>query len=272
MGKYIHGYSKTEANRLGDQASTLATYLHYDSCFPVGSTALEVGCGIGAQTKILAAKNPDVHFTSIDIDELSLRRATCEIERLGFSNVHFQQADIFDLPFPPSSFDHVFCCFVLEHLPDPCIALKLLKKVLKCGGTLTVIEGDHGSFLSYPETEESRRTVQCLVELQAKAGGNALIGRQLSALLRRVGFEKVWVSPRQIYADAGRPEIVEGFSKKTFIAMVDGVKDKAIRHGLISKSSWEKGIADLYEATGQYGSFSYTFFKAIAENHETTVF
>ena len=128
-----------------------------------------------------------------------------------------------------------------------------------------VIEGDHGSFLSFPESEESRRTVQCLVELQANAGGNALIGRELSALLRKAGFAKIRVSPRQIYADAGRPEVVDGFSRKTFIAMVEGVKEKAIRQGLISRTSWEKGIADLYEATGEYGSFSYTFFKAIAE-------
>ena len=267
MKKYIHGYTETEANRLGDQASILAAHLHYDSHFPPGSTVLEAGCGIGAQTRILAAANPDVHFTSIDIDEQSLKKAASEIDRLGFSNVCFQQADIFNLPFLPNSFDHIFCCFVLEHLPDPHTALQSLKRTLKHGGTLTVIEGDHGSFLSFPESEESRRTVQCLVELQASAGGNALIGRELSALLRKAGFEKIRVSPRQIYADAGRPEVVEGFSRKTFIAMVEGVRDKAIRNGLISKSSWEKGIADLYTATGEYGSFTYTFFKAIAENY-----
>ena len=266
MKEYIHGYSEIEANRLGDQASILAFHLHHDNCFPAGSTVLEAGCGTGAQTRILAAAHPDVQFTCIDIDEQSLERAAHEIERLHFKNVHFQQADIFNLPFMPNSFDHVFCCFVLEHLPDPCTAIKSLKKILKRGGTLTVIEGDHGSFLSFPETEESKRTVQCLIELQANAGGNALIGRELSALLRKAGFERIRVSPRQIYADAGQPEVLEGFSKKTFIAMIEGIKDKAIRHGLISENAWEKGIADLYEATGRYGSFTYTFFKAIAEN------
>ena len=93
-----------------------------------------------------------------------------------------------------------------------------------------------------------------------------MIGRELSALLRKAGFEKVAVSLRQIYADAGRPEVVEGFTKKTFIAMVEGVKDIAIRDGLISKIAWEKGITDLYKATGEYGSCTYTFFKAVAEN------
>jgi ubiquinone/menaquinone biosynthesis C-methylase UbiE len=265
MKKYIHGYSETETHRLGDQASILASHLHHDSHFPAGSTVLEVGCGVGAQTKILAAANPDVHFTSIDIDYQSLQKAAQEIERLGLTNVCFQQADIFNLPFLSNDFDYVFCCFVLEHLPDPCTALLSLKKVLKPAGTLTVIEGDHGSFLSFPESEESRKTVHCLVELQAQAGGNSLIGRELSALLRRTGFANIRVSPRQIYADAGRPEVVEGFSRRTFIAMVEGVGERAIRDGLITNAAWEKGIADLYEATGPYGSFTYTFFKANAE-------
>lgn len=266
MKNYVHGYSEAEADRLGDQASVLARFLHHDSHYPAESTVLEVGCGIGAQTRILAAKNSDVHFTCIDIDESSLQKASGEIAQLHLTNVHFQQADIFHLPFSPNSFDHVFCCFVLEHLPNPKMALHALRKVLRQGGTLTVIEGDHGSFFSYPETEESRRAVQCLVELQADAGGNALIGRELYPLLYGAGFENIRVSPRQIYADAGRPDIVEGFSRKTFIAMVDGVKDKAIRQGLISSSAWEKGIADLYKATGLEGTFAYTFFKAVADN------
>jgi SAM-dependent methyltransferase len=266
MKNYVHGYSEVEADRLGDQASVLAGLLHHDSRYPAGSTVLEVGCGIGAQTRILAAENPGVHFTCIDIDEQSLHKASEEIERLRFHNAHFQQADIFNLPFLPNSFDHVFCCFVLEHLPDPRKALQSLRKVLRKGGTLTVIEGDHGSFLSFPETEESRRAVQCLVELQAGAGGNSLIGRALYPLLKGAGLENIRVSPRQIYADASRPEIVEGFSRKTFIAMVDGIKDKVIQQGLMSKSAWEKGIADLYKATGPEGTFVYTFFKAVADN------
>jgi SAM-dependent methyltransferase len=266
MKDYVHGYSEVEADRLGDQASVLAGFLHHDSFYPAGSTVLEVGCGIGAQTRILAAQNPYVHFTCIDINKQSLHRASEEIARLRLNNVHFQQADIFNLPFLTNSFDHIFCCFVLEHLPNPHTALQYLRKVLKQGGTLTVIEGDHGSFFSSPETEESRRTVQCLVELQASAGGNALIGRELYPLLRSAGFDNIRVSPRQIYADAGRPEVVEGFSRKTFITMVEGVKDKAIQGGLISKGTWEKGIADLYEATGEDGTFTYSFFKAVADS------
>ena len=66
--KYIHGYSQTEAQRLLDQATTVADFIHFDSIWEEGSRILEVGCGVGAQTEIIAKKNPTSTFVSIDID------------------------------------------------------------------------------------------------------------------------------------------------------------------------------------------------------------
>ena len=56
MNKYVHGYSDDEANRLHDQADSLEDLLHYDSIWDEDSIILEAGCGIGAQTKIVAQK------------------------------------------------------------------------------------------------------------------------------------------------------------------------------------------------------------------------
>jgi hypothetical protein len=67
-----------------------------------------------------------------------------------------------------------------------------------------------------------------------------------------------------VYVDGSRPELVEGFSKNTFIAMVEGVRGQALSMGLIDAGTWEKGIADLYRATQPDGTFCYTFFKGVA--------
>ena len=72
---YVHGYNERESIRLEDQANCLSELLHHDSIFPKGSTILEAGCGVGAQTKIIAPKNPDSKFISIDISEESLHKA-----------------------------------------------------------------------------------------------------------------------------------------------------------------------------------------------------
>jgi SAM-dependent methyltransferase len=260
---YVHGYSDREGHRLGDQATTLAELLHADVRFPEGSTVLEAGCGVGAQTVILAANSPKARFTSIDVSDGSLRAARAAVSKGGFCNVTFQLGDIFDLQFGPGSFDHAFVCFVLEHLPDPQKALERLKDILRPGGTLTVIEGDHGSAFFCPESQAARATIRCLIEVQARMGGDSLIGRRLYPLMRAAGFADVVVSPRFVYVDASRPELEEGFTRRTFTAMVEGVREPALAMGLIDEATWEKGIRGLHAATGPEGTFCYTFFKGV---------
>jgi len=65
---------------------------------------LEAGCGVGAQTVILAGSSPQAAFTSIDISEESLAAAQRRVQEAGFTNVTFQHADIFDLSFLSAHF------------------------------------------------------------------------------------------------------------------------------------------------------------------------
>jgi ubiquinone/menaquinone biosynthesis C-methylase UbiE len=91
---------------------------------------------VGAQTVTLAQRSPDARFTSIDISAESIAEARRRSDRAGLSNVEFREADIFALPFNAESFDHVFVCFVLEHLSRPLEALAILKRMLRPGGTI----------------------------------------------------------------------------------------------------------------------------------------
>ena len=121
-------------------------------------------------------------------------------------------------------------------MAEPAAALRAMKRVLRRGQTITVIEGDHGSWYCHPQTPESSRAVQCLVDVQARFGGDSLIGRRLYPLLTEAGFRDVRVSPRMVYVDDSRPDLVEGFSKNTFIAMVEGVRDQALSLGLVDRT------------------------------------
>jgi ubiquinone/menaquinone biosynthesis C-methylase UbiE len=249
---------------LQDQASALLELLHSDTSYPAGSRVLEAGCGVGAQTVILAQNSPGAIITSIDISEASLALAKEKVSAAGFTNVQFRHADIFSLPFGPESFDHIFVCFVLEHLSQPVAALKTLKSVLKPGGTIVLIEGDHGSTFFYPDSDAAHAAIQCQVELQRRAGGNALIGRQLSPLLHATGFQSVHVSPRMVYVDSSKPDLVDGFTRKTFTAMIEGARESAIAADIIDPDLFDSGIKDLYRTTEADGVFCYTFFKASA--------
>jgi SAM-dependent methyltransferase len=260
--KYVHGYTDRESERLSDQAQTLTGLLHDDTRYREGSHVLEAGCGIGAQTVILAKNSSGACITSVDISAESLHRAEDMTRKEGIANVTFCQGDIFQLPFRPGTFDHIFVCFVLEHLPEPQRALERLRPLLKNGGTITVIEGDHGSAFFHPESRYAQKAIDCLVRLQRNMGGNALIGRQLYPLLGAAGFGEVQVSPRMVYVDASRPALVDGFIKLTFTAMVEGIRNAAREQGMISLEEWDQGVRDLYRTCGKDGVFCYTFFKA----------
>ncbi|AMH43373.1 MULTISPECIES: class I SAM-dependent methyltransferase [Burkholderiaceae] len=263
MTAYVHGYLSQENSRLHDQARTLVDLLHADTIYPAGATVLEAGCGVGAQTVTLGRQSPDARFVSVDINAESVEEARRKTEAAQLTNVRFHHADIFALPFEADSFDHVFVCFVLEHVAKPVEALTRLKHLLKPGGTITVVEGDHGSAFLHPDSAEARAAIACQVALQRQAGGNALIGRQLYPLLFDAGFGNLRVSPRLVYADASRPELVDGFTRKTFTAMIEGVREPAISAGLIDPRVFDRGIQDLYRTAQDDGVFCYTFFKAV---------
>ncbi len=261
---YVHGYDDFEDQRLAAQAGSLVDLLHRDTFYPAGSVVLEPGCGTGAQTVSLARNSPQARFVSFDRSAASLLKARERIRAAGLMNVEPRQLELFDLPFPPASFDHVFVCFVLEHLPDPVAALVVLKRLLKPGGTITVFEGDHGSAYFHPESDAARRAIACQVELQRRAGGNANIGRQLFPLLTEAGFVSPVVTPRMVYVDATRPRLVESFTKGTFTAMIQGVREPSLAAGIIDASSFDAGIDALLRTAERDGVFCYTFFKGLA--------
>ena len=261
MTQYVHGYDRRANRRLQDQADALVDLLHSDTRYPEGSLVLEAGCGVGAQTVTLARHSPGAQIVSIDISAQSLAAARAKVQA---PNVRFQQADVFRLPFARATFDHVFVCFLLEHLPRPLEVLAKLKEVLKPGGSMTVIEGDHGSTYFHPDSEAAHAAIRCQVDLQRAAGGNANIGRELYPLLVQAGFEGVAVSPRMVYVDSSRPRLVESFTKRTFTEMIEGVRERAIGARMITPERFDEGIRALYRTAGEGGVFCYTFFKGYA--------
>jgi SAM-dependent methyltransferase len=265
METYVHGYDRRESARLQDQAGALVDLLHSDTSYPAGSLVLEAGCGTGAQTIALAGNSPEARIVSVDISAASLAEARAKADVAGLRNVEFHQADLFALRFPPSHFDHIFVCFLLEHVSRPLDALTTLKALLKPGGTITVIEGDHGSAYFHPDDDAARQAIGCLVELQRATGGNALMGRELFPLLSEAGFRAIRVSPRMVYVDGNRPDLADGFTRKTFTAMIEGIREAALEAGLMKAAAFDAGIKALFRTAEADGVFCYTFFKGFGE-------
>ena len=206
------------------------------------------GIGVGAQTLELATRSPGASFVSVDISLTSLAETRRVIDTADLTNVELRQADILDLPFAPESFDHVFVCFVLEHLADPVRALVSLRR-------LPPSRNDH--------RHRGRSRIGLLSPRQlVGTSGHPLSGRAPAPggwecvdrppalpLLAETGFEGIAVSPRLVYVDSSRPLLVDAFTRKTFTAMIEAVRDDAIAAGLMDAASFDAGIQALHRTT-----------------------
>jgi ubiquinone/menaquinone biosynthesis C-methylase UbiE len=98
---------------------------------------LEVGCGSGITTKIIAKRFPHSEITAIDIDESQIARAD---KRLLGEKVHFKLGDATSLQFPDNSFDACFASYAFHHIPCFPQALREIRRVLTEGARLYVVE------------------------------------------------------------------------------------------------------------------------------------
>lgn len=95
-----------------------------------GKAFLDVGCGEGGLGRALKEQGSGP-VVGIEIEP----RAAAEAARY-YDRVYTADADTFDPPFAPGSFDHIVCADVLEHLKDPWGMLSRCRGLLKTDGTL----------------------------------------------------------------------------------------------------------------------------------------
>jgi arsenite methyltransferase len=99
---------------------------------------LEVGCGVGYNSRNLAARFLDVDFLGVDLSPNHVKSATKEAGKL--SNIKFEQGDFHRLRFDDCSFDAVFAVECLCQGADWPGAVAEVQRVLKSGGRFIIID------------------------------------------------------------------------------------------------------------------------------------
>jgi SAM-dependent methyltransferase len=156
-----------------------------------GMKLLDCGCGPGSITLGLAQIVSPGEVWGIDIEPSQVALASSRQREAGVSNLQFQVASVYALPFPDDTFDAVFMHAILQHLRDPLAAIQEARRVLKRGGVVGVRDDDLGSLISSPTNPDMDRVIELLGKIMQRSGGNPYVGRTHRNLLRKGGFMRV---------------------------------------------------------------------------------
>ncbi|MEK7729495.1 MAG: class I SAM-dependent methyltransferase [candidate division KSB1 bacterium] len=200
--EYIHTFTKDEQDRLVRQADLLEPHLHKYLDLSGCASMLEIGCGVGAQLRLLCRKYPKLHMTGVDIAENQIQRARLLLAKElaeGQLELHTSRGD--ELPFADSSFDAVYICFVLEHVTDPTAVLREAKRVLVDGGLLYCTEVFNDALYVYPHSPAIMQYWRAFNECQRKIGGDPNIGIRLCNVMIQAGLEVEWLKDASYMLD-----------------------------------------------------------------------
>jgi SAM-dependent methyltransferase len=175
--------------------------------FPDSGRVLELGCGQGIRTRIMAELSPRADVIGIDRSETML-----ELARSGpgatHDNLSFARADLYELPFPDGSFDFVYARLVFMHLSKPLAALQSISRMLKPGGRVLMEDADRDCMFFEPEPKNFATYWKLIQDGQRRLGGDPNVGRRLASYLKETGFEGLNIEVQPIVGDGADIEFI----------------------------------------------------------------
>jgi ubiquinone/menaquinone biosynthesis C-methylase UbiE len=159
-----------------------------------GQHVLDIGCGVGAVLGVIGSAFPGLRLHGIDLNPGQLEYARAHLAALGHKDADLRQGDAADLPWEVGAFDHVFMMWFLEHTPDATPFIEEARRVLRVGGTITIVETDYSFSHVWPLQEDVAYLFDGQRDLFRKVGV-ATTGRSLGAMLAASGFREVKNGP-----------------------------------------------------------------------------
>jgi len=194
---------------------------------------LECGSGPGFLVALLAKNYPDATVYSLEIDPVLVVKQKEYIQNEHLNNVTIYEGSVTDNSLPQDYFDTIIVRLVLEHLPDPLDALNEMKKLLKIGGRIIVIDNDFDFHLrTYPDIPELETMYKAYCRLRTDEGGHPKIGRELPILLRNAGFTERKFAVIPVNSESSGDEI--------FIKSENaGISNVLVRKGYLSAEDFD---------------------------------
>lgn len=230
---YILGAGKVASKRLDVQQEILeeTSYKHLEKAgLSEGQIVWDIGCGGGAMTvylaKVVGARGK---VYAIDKSEEQLEIARAKIKSEGLENVTFIQGDIrSQKDLPMGAADLIYMRFILNHIKDPEVVIKVGKDLLKEGGVAVSIEPILSTYYNSSDHEIFREYVKAIADVGKKMEVDYDLGKRLHPLYKLAGYVDTQVDYHQI-------QVKIAYVKKILPLDIAEWKDKAIALGVLTQ-------------------------------------
>lgn len=160
---------------------------------PSPALAVDLGCGPGHTTALLARTLRPRRLLGVDASETFLTEA-----RLRVPEARFERRDLLTEPPCAEPAALLFARYLLSHLPEPARALSLWSASLVCGGVLAVEELE----AIEPGQEDFAEYLSVVEAMLADQGSTLYVGPALAALPDPPGTVRSLDRPRRFPVDA----------------------------------------------------------------------
>lgn len=212
-----------------------------------GWRTLDLGCGFGPVTLEMAGMLP-INSVGVDSDrkkiEVALALAAGLRDMDWFppgSDADFEVGDAYALKHEAEGFDLVTAQFLFQHLKNPRSVISEIRRVLKTGGTVCIVDIDAALSTTYPELpQELSVIVGALSEVLDHNGGDRSVGRKVASYLDEEGFT---VTRAHVMAQASfRSPASDFIERACLLDRIEATRTQIVDHGILTDAEIEACI------------------------------
>jgi len=245
--EYLHGTTGAEQARLGLLNRILNPRTIELVELAPGSRVIDFGAGTGIFARELARSASGVQVVAIERDPAQIQAARALAHAADEPQlVDFRQGDALEPPLADDewgTFDLVHARFLLEHLPDPVAAVRVMLRSLRPGGRLVLVDDDHSLLRLTPDLPAVSALWETYAAQYAAVGNDPHVGRNLASIVHAAGGRSLrnsLVFFGGVHGQELFPDVVENLA-----GVIESCADRIVAGGGLSRAEFERTLASL---------------------------